>query len=404
MSITEIKFSIKEYKPIIFNFSDCCFQIYSQDTKFEKCIFYHQNNYVTDKTELKSDIKYFVKAMIEGEIFGIASFIIPRKIFYKKIKVFNINNLELTLSESILNKYFETPILKNPEFKLSISLQMNLNYIVKKVDFKKKIIKKKLPITQKHANSFSKFRKNKTSNVTICKSHNSKNNSFSNLMNYSYYKRKIPLTQRQNGPNTLNYSKTQSDISVIDSVLVDNDELSDENNDIKTKLNFNLEEYPSDSDIQNKIKTLSGNLFELIKEKNLKLQEYINCHIKLGKSFENYNKKIKVIMKKNNKLKLLKENNIFKNEIEVNSKDNYEKIYKQSIKNKKKEFEIIESIFKDNITYSFNSERIKNLLLKTIKCNLDLSIDLTEYFSDEGIQIFREICQKYGLITGNPNS
>ena len=93
MSITEIKFSIKEYKPIIFNFSDCCFQIYSQDTKFEKCIFYHQNNYVTDKTELKSDIKYFVKAMIEGEIFGIASFIIPRKIFYKKIKVFNINNL-----------------------------------------------------------------------------------------------------------------------------------------------------------------------------------------------------------------------------------------------------------------------------------------------------------------------
>ena len=404
MSITEIKFSIKEYKPIIFNFSDCCFQIYSQDTKFEKCIFYHQNNYVTDKTELKSDIKYFVKAMIEGEIFGIASFIIPRKIFYKKIKVFNINNLELTLSESILNKYFETPILKNPEFKLSISLQMNLNYIVKKVDFKKKIIKKKLPITQKHANSFSKFRKNKTSNNTICKSHNSKNNSFSNLMNYSYYKRKIPLTQRQNGPNTLNYSKTQSDISVIDSVLVDNDELSDENNDIKTKLNFNLEEYPSDSEIQNKIKTLSGNLFELIKEKNLKLQEHINCHIKLGKSFENYNKKIKVIMKKNNKLKLMKENNIFKNEIEVNSKDNYEKIYKQSIKNKKKEFEIIESIFKDNITYSFNSERIKNLLLKTIKCNLDLSIDLTEYFSDEGIQIFREICQKYGLITGNPNS
>ena len=154
MSITEIKFSIKEYKPIIFNFSDCCFQIYSQDTKFEKCIFYHQNNYVTDKTELKSDIKYFVKAMIEGEIFGIASFIIPRKIFYKKIKVFNINNLELTLSESILNKYFETPILKNPEFKLSISLQMNLNYIVKKVDFKKKIIKKKLPIIQKHTNSF----------------------------------------------------------------------------------------------------------------------------------------------------------------------------------------------------------------------------------------------------------
>jgi hypothetical protein len=266
------------------------------------------------------------------------------------------------------------------------------------------MIKKKIPITQKHANSFSKFRKNKTSNDTICKSHNSKNNSFSNLMNYSYYKRKIPLTQRQNGLNTLNYSKTQSDISVIDSVLVDNDELSDENNDIKTKLNFNLEEYPSDSEIQNKIKTLSGNLFELIKEKNLKLQEYINCHIKLGKSYENYNKKIKVIMKKNNKLKLLKENNIFKNEIEVNSKDNYEKIYKQSIKNKKKEFEIIESIFKDNITYSFNSERIKNLLLKTIKCNLDLSIDLTEYFSDEGIQIFREICQKYGLITGNPNS
>ena len=103
MSISEIKFTIKEYNPLSFNFSNCYFQIYSDDTKFEKCIYYPQNNSVMDKTELKNNLKYFVKAMTEGEIFGIASFIIPRKIFDKKLKLYNFNNIELTLSEAILN-------------------------------------------------------------------------------------------------------------------------------------------------------------------------------------------------------------------------------------------------------------------------------------------------------------
>ena len=322
MSILQITFTIKEYNPITFNFTNCYFQIYSDETKFEKCIFYPQNNSVMDKTELKNNLKYFVKAMTEGEIFGIASFIIPRKIFDKKLKIYNLNNIELTLSEAILNKYFQIPIIQKPEFKMSISLKININYVKKKLNFE------------------------------ICY--------------FSNYKKKIPLSHRQ------------------------------------TKLNFEKDDYPSDKEIKDRIRILSENLFNSIIEKNIIIKNYINNNIKLGKSYENYHKKLNDIIKKKNKLNLIKENNNFKND-NINLNDDYKTIYKKNIEKKKKEFEIINKIFKDNITYSFQTERVRNLLLKTIKSNLDLSIDLTELFSDEGITIFREICQKYGLISGKPD-
>ena len=415
MSILQITFTIKEYNPITFNFTNCYFQIYSDETKFEKCIFYPQNNSVMDKTELKNNLKYFVKAMTEGEIFGIASFIIPRKIFDKKLKSYNLNNIELTLSEAILNKYFQIPIIQKPEFKISISLQININYVLKKLNFEKKIIKKKYPIKNYKSNSTFKLRINNRSNNSslINKSNSSlkinqsktsmNHHSFTKFCYFSNYKKKIPLTQRQTKLNCFNYSDTQSDISVIDSILIDNDELNDDNYiELKTKLNFDKDDYPSDKEIKQRITILSENLFNSIKEKTIILKNYINNNIKLGKSYENYHKKLNDIIKKKNKLNLIKKNNNFKKD-NISLIDDYKNNYKKNIEKKKKEFEIINKIFKDNITYSFQTERVRNLLLKTIKSNLDLSIDLTELFSDEGITIFREICQKYGLISGKPD-
>ena len=311
MSISEIKFTIKEYNPLTFNFTNCYFQIYSDDTKFEKCIYYPQNNSVMDKTELKNNLKYFVKAMTEGEIFGIASFIIPRKIFDKKLKLYNFNNIELTLSEAILNKYFQIPIIQKPEFKISISLQININYVLKKLNFEKKIIKKKYPIKNYKSNSTFKLRINNRSNNSslINKSNSSlkinqsktsmNHHSFPKFCYFSNYKKKIPLTQRQTKLNCFNYSDTQSDISVIDSILIDNDELNDDNYiELKTKLNFEKDDYPSDKEIKDRIRILSENLFNSIIEKNIIIKNYINNNIKLGKSYENYHKIVNDIIKR----------------------------------------------------------------------------------------------------------
>ena len=62
---------------------------------------------------------------------------------------------------------------------------------------------------------------------------------------------------------------------------------------------------------------------------------------------------------------------------------------------------MINNILENNyylLFYSLNHEIIKNLLIKAIKSNLDLYIDLNEYFNEEGINIFRKICKKYNLI------
>ena len=127
----------------------------------------------------------------------------------------------------------------------------------------------------------------------------------------------------------------------------------------------------------------------------------------MGKSYNNYNQKIRVVRKKDNNLNKLKEKYKIKNDVYVYQNDNINRIIEKSLEIKKIEVDLIDKIFDNNpdiIFSSLNSEIIKNLLIKTIRNNLDLYIDLGEYFSDEGIQIFREICQKYGLITGNPNS
>ena len=81
MSIAEIQFIVKDCYPNNFDFNECKFKIISHDTKFDNFISFQNNNNITDKTELKSDIEYCIKVLIKGEILGIGSFILPKKNF-----------------------------------------------------------------------------------------------------------------------------------------------------------------------------------------------------------------------------------------------------------------------------------------------------------------------------------
>ena len=411
MSITEIQFSVIDCNPKTFDFSDCYFKIISHDTKFDNTISYLQKNSITDKTELKSDIKYCIKVMTKGEIIGIGSFILPKRTFDKKLKHIKYNNINLTLSHSILNKYFKIPI-QQKQFQISITLDVNIKYITKKSKFKKiNSIIKSIPITHRfHSPSKIKLEINNIYLPLTSRSNKSskKNNSFYKLKrdyilgNNSFIKKELLFTQRHSLLNSFEKVHSDSDKTIIDSIIVDNEDDSFEDNDIlKEKLNFNKDENIADNEIQDKINSVYKDLYNIIQEKNNKLQECIVNNIKLGKSYNNYNQKIRVVRKKDNNLNKLKEKYKIKNDVYVYQNDNINRIIEKSLEIKKIEVDLIDKIFDNNpdiIFSSLNSEIIKNLLIKTIRNNLDLYIDLGEYFSDEGIQIFREICKKYNLI------
>ena len=372
MSIAEIQFFVKDCNPKSFDFNECKFKIISYDTKFDNFISFQNNDSITDKTELKTDIKYCIKALIKGEILGIGSFILPKNTFDKKIKNIKINNINLTLSFAVLNKYFKIPISKNNQFKISISLEIKINYKKKRLKFKKinpiknRILRinrnEKTPLLKNNNNLFLSLtsRSNKS-----YKSY--QNNSFSKFKreqhssNYSSFN-KIEF-EKDSYINSFEKSNSDNEKSFIDSIIFDNDDIfNNDNNDniIKEKNNLNKEIELNDYEIKEKINIILKELFNIIKEKN-----------------------------------------IFKDEILIYQRENLNKIINNNLKIKKIENEMINNILENNyylLFYSLNHEIIKNLLIKAIKSNLDLYIDLNEYFNDEGIKIFRQICNKYNLI------
>ena len=413
MSIAEIQFFVKDCNPKSFDFNECKFKIISYDTKFDNFISFNNNNSITDKTELKSDIEYCIKVLIKGEILGIGSFILSKNTFDKKIKNIKINNINLTLSFAVLNKYFKIPISKNNQFKISISLEIKINYKKKRLKFKKinpiknRILRinrnEKTPLLKNNNNLFLSLtsRSNKS-----YKSY--QNNSFSKFKreqhssNYSSFN-KIEF-EKDSYINSFEKSNSENEKSFIDSIIFDNDDIfNNDNNDniIKEKNNLNKEIELNDYEIKEKINIILKELFNIIKEKNNRIKECIINNIKLKNSFNNCNNKIKVIRMKENKLFEIKEKNIFKDEILIYQRENLNKIINNNLKIKKIENEMINNILENNyylLFYSLNHEIIKNLLIKAIKSNLDLYIDLNEYFNEEGINIFRKICKKYNLI------
>ena len=409
MSIAEIQFFVKDCYPKNFDFNECEFKIISNDTKFDNFISFQNNNSITDKTELKSDINYSIKALIKGEILGISSFILPKKTFDKKLTNLKFSNINLTLSNAVLNKHFKIPINKKNQLKISISLEIKINYKNKRLKFKKiKQIKNNIVRTNRNEKTPQLKNNNMFLSLTSRsnKSYKSyQNNSFSKFKKEQQSSTNSSLNkieyQRYYCINSFEKSNSDSDKTVIDSIIIDNDDSFNNDNVIKEKTILTKDNELKDYEIKDKINLILKDLFHIIQEKNNKLNECIINNFKLRNSLNNYNNKIKVVRMKENKLCEIKEKNILKNEILINQRENLNKIINHNLKIRKIENELINKIIENNnylIFCSLNYEIIKNLLIKAIRNNLDLYIDLNEFFNDEGITIFRRICKKYNLI------
>ena len=108
--------------------------------------------------------------------------------------------------------------------------------------------------------------------------------------------------------NKNNENDDEDDLTVIDSILIDNEytyENDNETNDLKKKLNFNNVnnnfEIPNDKDLINLIEKTKDKFFDNLIEKNKELNNVCERHCKLIKSLNNYQNKLKEIKIKKNK-------------------------------------------------------------------------------------------------------
>ena len=106
MSKNEITFKVIEYKPIIPDINDYYYQITCNDTKFKDYIYCSKDNKIKDITNLKKNLKYVIKFMKKGRIYGVGNLIINQELFAKKIKQKNYNNIYLFITENNYKKIF----------------------------------------------------------------------------------------------------------------------------------------------------------------------------------------------------------------------------------------------------------------------------------------------------------
>ena len=110
--------------------------------------------------------------------------------------------------------------------------------------------------------------------------------------------------------------------------------------------------------------------------------------------------KLNIFLKKKEILNKCK--NKEKIKVELNKKNIWKnKIIDNCLKIKEYEFHVLSKIFGDldkNKNEKEKTDKVLNLLLKTIEYNLDLNINLNDIFNNEGIRQLKIICQKFGLI------
>ena len=405
MSIKEIFFSITEYKPLNFDFSDFYFEFFSEETNFHDSIDFLDNKIINDKTEIKGDLKYFIKAIKENELIGITNLIIKKEQLSKKLTNINFNNLKLTISDFMNKKLFENSNIPINKREISISIKIKINYINKKLNFKKNFKKlKKNPTTQNRAISAIKIREtkvkfplnNKTLSNKSQSSHSSNHSKKLNLHKTTSFINKSKITN-------FSFDSDSSEESIIDSVLIDNEytkEEEEENFEIKSNFNFTNYDYPSDNELMGRIKSFMDKYYNLLIEKNNYLNRVVDKKKKLENAYFNYLNKLNIVLKKKEKIN---EFNIKKKiKVELNKKKICKnKIVDNCVKGKEFEFQVLNRIFgtyKKKENGNEKIEKVMNLLLKTIQSNLDLDINLNDIFNNEGIRQFRIICQKFGLI------
>ena len=440
MSKIEISFNIINYKPNYFNFNDYYFEFVCDETKFKDIIEYSKKNIITNKTEIKTNLKYFIKVFYKKELIGLTNFIIPQKYLFKKKKSFNINinNLKLTMSEFHLKKLFPNNNNNNNNLGISIDIKISFKFIQKKINFSyKKISNYKINNKKNFLYNYNNIYNN-TSNYNNFNNNEFKTHRETSLNSTINTNRsaKTPIYMRkklnnmnyseQNLKNNFNYfnkneNDDEDDLTVIDSVLIDNEftyENDNESNDLKKKLNFNNNnnfEIPNDKDLINLIEKTKDKFFDNLIEKNKELNNVCERHCKLIKSLNNYQNKLKEIKIKKIKLEnKINSNNI--NNIIANINKNQNDFINKQLDIKEKENKLFDELYfylEDNINKNNNfytnnnnnnSLNKKELLIKSIKNIMDLDVDLDKCFEPEEIKKFQNICEKYGIIESLSNN
>ena len=440
MSKIEISFNILNYKPNYFNFNDYYFEFVCDETKFKDIIEYSKKNIITNKTEIKTNLKYFIKVFYKKELIGLTNFIIPQKYLFKKKKSFNINinNLKLTMSEFHLKKLFpNNNNNNNNNLGISIDIKISFKFIQKKINFSyKKISNYKINNKKNFLYNYNNIYNN-TSNYNNFNNNEFKTHRETSLNSTINTNRsaKTPIYMRkklnnmnyseQNLKNNFNYfnkneNDDEDDLTVIDSVLIDNEftyENDNESNDLKKKLNFNNNnnfEIPNDKDLINLIEKTKDKFFDNLIEKNKELNNVCERHCKLIKSLNNYQNKLKEIKIKKIKLEnKINSNNI--NNIIANFNKNQNDFINKQLDIKEKENKLFDELYfyledninKNNNFYTNNNNNSlnkKELLIKSIKNIMDLDVDLDKCFEPEEIKKFQNICEKYGIIESLSNN
>lgn len=147
MSKKQITFKIIENKPIIPNNNNYIYEIHSYDTQFKDYIYFNQNNQITDTTNLKKSIKYIIKLLKKGKIFGVGNFIISQELLAKKIKQKKYNNINLFITENNYKKIFPNVNSTNANKIrpwIVISLEINIKYDITEKEFNKGVKKDKM--------------------------------------------------------------------------------------------------------------------------------------------------------------------------------------------------------------------------------------------------------------------
>ena len=408
MSLTQLTFEITGYYPSTYNFNGYSFHIISDEMKFNGIIIYESRNSVNNRIDIKTDVNYFIKAMYAGELVGIANFKVPSSSFYKKSKCLTFPKLRLTMSEFTKKKLFTN----QKEKYISVDLKITFSYIEKHIIFK----------TNKKEDTNVN---NKTSYKTIQSERRKSPKVSSNSVIRNFKKPFQLITPKQYKVKSAHHSantslelsnSSDSEISIIDSVLIDNEynnleserERVNEEKELE-KLKKELTEesiLPIDSKLPEKINQQKEKMIIMQVAYNRKIENLVDTHEKLVDSFKNYNDKLRTLKKKIHKLEDNKQKYKIENTITTKVNRNSDKYVQNLVELKQKENNLLKLIMKnyDKAKIQRNEDKDKQLLLKVMKTVLELKVDLESCFNKEGITKFKTICEKYNLIDTIINS
>ena len=322
-------------------------------------------------------------------------------------KCLTFPKLRLTISEYTKKKLFAN----QKEKVLSVDLKITFSYIEKHIIFK---TNKKEDTSVNHKSNYSTIQSERRSPKV---SSNAVLRNFKKPFQLTTPKQNKVKSAHHSSNTSLDLSKSSdSEISIIDSVLIDNEynnleserERVDEEKELE-KLRTELTEesiLPIDSMLPEKINKQKEKMLIMQVAYQRKIESLVDTHERLVESFKNYNDKLRTLKKKihkldDNKLKYQIENTIT-TKINRNS-DNY---VQSLVELKQKENNLLKMIMKnyDKSNIQKSNEKDKQLLLSVMKKVLELKVDLQSCFNKEGITKFKTICEKYNLIDTIINS